>query len=110
MGHLNFPSQRKSAILQKRDTKQIIQDFRLRQSRQFLAIALTLFFLLLLTFLYKRSDLFGELKNTVFAAQAVIIASFIGFSYVNWRCPSCNKYLGSNIHRHTCKQCGSRLR
>jgi hypothetical protein len=96
--------------LQKRDTKQIMQYFRLRQSRQFLAIAVTLVLLLFLTLLYKRSDLFGEVKNTVFAAQAVIIAAFIGFSYVNWRCPSCNKYLGSNIHRHTCKKCGSRLR
>jgi len=96
--------------LQKRAAKKIIQSFRLRQSRQFLAIAVTLLLLLFLSFLYKRSDLFGELKNTVFAAQAVTIAAFIGFSYVNWRCPSCNKYLGSNINRHTCKKCGSRLR
>jgi hypothetical protein len=82
----------------------------MRQSRQFTAIAVTLVILLLLTFIYKRSDFFGDLKNSVFAAQAVVIAAFIGFSYVNWRCPSCNKYLGSNIHRQTCKKCGSRLR
>jgi rRNA maturation endonuclease Nob1 len=28
---------------------------------------------------------------------------------LNWRCPSCKKYLGKNINRHTCKQCGNRL-
>jgi hypothetical protein len=96
--------------LQKKDTKQVMQDFRVRQSRQFTAIAVALVILLLLTFIYKRTDFFGDLKNSVFAAQAVVIAAFIGFSYVNWRCPSCNKYLGSNIHRQTCKKCGSRLR
>jgi len=96
--------------MQKKDTKQIMQNFRLRQSRQFTAIAVTIVLLLFLTFIYKRSDFFGDLKNTIFAAQAVVIAAFIGFSYVNWRCPSCNKYLGSNINRHTCKKCGSRLR
>ena len=97
-------------MMQKRDNKQIMRDFGLRQSRQFLAIAVTLLLLLLLTFVYKRSDLFGEFsKNTIFAAQIVLIAVFIGFSAFNWRCPSCYKYLGSNINRRICKQCGTRL-
>lgn len=98
-------------MMQKRDNKQIMRDFGLRQSRQFLAIAATLLLLLFLTLLYKRPDLFGEFsKNTIFAAQIVLIAAFIGFSAFNWRCPSCNKYLGSNINRRICKQCGTRLR
>jgi hypothetical protein len=101
----------KIAMMQKRDNKQIMRDFGLRQSRQFLAIAATLLLLLFLTLLYKRSDLFGEFsKNTIFAAQIVLIGAFIGFSAFNWRCPSCNKYLGSNINRRICKQCGTRLR
>jgi len=97
--------------MKKKDHGQIMRDFRLRQTRQFLAIAVTLVLLLLFTMIYKRVDLFGEVsKNTIFAAQVVTIAAFIGFSSVNWRCPSCNKYLGSNINRHTCKRCGTRLR
>jgi len=97
--------------MQKRDDKQIMRDFGLRQSRQFLAIAATLFLLLFLTLLYKRPDFFGEFsKDTIFAAQIVLIAVFISFSAFNWRCPSCKKYLGNNINRHTCKKCGTRLR
>ncbi len=97
--------------MQKRDNKQIMRDFGLRQSRQFRAIEATLLLLLFLTFLYKRPDLFGEFsKNTIFAAHIVLIAAFIGFSAFNWRCPSCNKYPGSNINRRICKQCGTRLR
>jgi hypothetical protein len=97
-------------MMQKRDNKQIVQNFKLRQSRQFFAIAATLLLLLFLTLLYKRSDLFGELsKDTIFTAQILCIALFIGFSAINWRCPSCDKYLGSNINRRICKKCGARL-
>jgi hypothetical protein len=97
--------------MQKKDNKQIMQDFGLRQSRQFLAIAATLFLLLFLALLYKRPDLFGEFsKDTIFAAQIMLIVAFIGFSAFNWRCPACKKYLGTNINRRICKQCGTRLR
>jgi hypothetical protein len=107
---LLFSDKRKIAILQKRDDKQIMQDFQLRQSRQFLAIAVTMLLLLFLALLYKRPGLFGEFsKDTIFAAQIVLIAAFIGFSAFNWRCPSCKKYLGSNINKRICKKCGTRL-
>ncbi|KPK43810.1 MAG: hypothetical protein AMK74_06230 [Nitrospira bacterium SM23_35] len=95
---------------QERDTERIIREFRLRQSRQFIAIGLTLFLLLLLALLYTRSDIFGVFsKSTIFLMQIVIIALFIGFSALNWRCPSCNKYLGSDINRRMCKHCRARL-
>ena len=97
--------------MQERDNKQIMQDFRLRQGRQLLAIAVTLVLLLFLVLLHKHPDLIGEFsRNTVFAAQIVLIAMFIAFSALNWRCPSCNKYLGNDISRRICKHCGTRLR
>jgi hypothetical protein len=97
--------------MQKRDDKQILREFRLRQSRQFLAIAVTLVLILFLALLNKRPDLFGEFsRNTIFEAQIFVIAAFVGFSSLNWRCPSCKKYLGSDINRRKCKQCGTRLR
>ena len=106
-----FSGKRKIAVLQKRDNNKIMRDFRLRQSRQFFAIAVTLVLVLFLTLLYKRSDLFGEFsKDTIFAAQVMLIVAFIGFSAFNWRCPACKKYLGTNINRRICKQCGTRLR
>jgi hypothetical protein len=97
--------------MQKKDNKQFMHDFKVRQSRQFLAIAITLLILVFLTFMYKRGDFFGNFsKDSIFAAQLLCIFLFICFSALNWRCPSCNKYLGSNINRKTCKKCGTRLR
>lgn len=89
----------------------MLRDFRLRQSRQMLAVAIALFLVLLLAVLYKRPDHFGEFsKDTLFAMQLVLISAFIGFTAINWRCPSCKKHLGSNINRRVCKKCGTRLR
>ena len=97
-------------MIQKRDDSQIKSDFRLRQSRQLLAIAIALLGMVILALVYKRHDLFGEFpKSTIFGLQLVIIAVFAGFTAVNWRCPSCNKYLGHDINRRICKKCGARL-
>lgn len=83
----------------------------MRQSRQLFAMAITLLLLIFLVLLYKRPDIFGEIsKHSIFAAQLVLIAAFIGFSAVNWRCPACNKYLGSDINRRICRKCRTRLR
>ena len=96
--------------MQKRENNQIMRNFRLRQSRQFLAMALTLFLLLFLVLIYKRTDIFGEFsKNNIVASQIILIGVFIGFSAINWRCPSCNKYLGGDINKRICKKCGIRL-
>lgn len=94
-----------------KSNEKIIRDFRLRQNRQLLAIAVTLVLLLLPVLLHKRPDFFGEIsRDIIFAAQVVLIAAFIGFSVFNWRCPLCKKYLGSDINRRICRQCGTRLR
>ncbi len=97
--------------METKDRNKIVREFRLRQNRQFIAIAAALFLVLLSAVIYKRPDLFGEVpKDILFGAQAVIIAAFVGFSYVNWRCPSCAKYLGYDINRSICRKCGARLR
>jgi hypothetical protein len=98
-------------MMQERDNKQIMRDFGLRYSRQLLAIAATMVLLLFLAWLHKYPDLFGNFsKNTILAAQIVLMAAFIGFSAFNWRCPLCKKYLGSDISRRICKHCGTKLR
>jgi hypothetical protein len=98
-------------MMKQKDDKEIMREFGLRQSRQFLAIAVTILLILFIVLLSKRYDLFGEFpKDAILGAEILVIASFIGFSAFNWRCPSCNKYLGSDIHRHICKKCRTRLR
>jgi len=99
------------SMMRERGDKEIKREFRLRQSRQSLAIAVMLVLLLSFTFLYGRPDLFGVFsKKTIVGAQIVLITAFIIFSGFNWRCPSCNKYLGADIGRRICRRCGTRLR
>jgi len=95
----------------RKDDRQIIQEFEVRRGRQSVAIVVALFVVLFLAVLYNRPTVLGEFsKNTLFGAQFIVIAAFIGFSSINWRCPSCNKYLGSDMNRRVCRKCGSRLR
>ena len=103
--------ERKYAMTQKKDDKQVKQEFRVRQNRQFIAIAAALFGVLLCAVVYKRPDLFGTFsKGTLFGVQALVIGSYIGYTSQNWKCPSCRKYLGTDVNRRVCKKCGVRLR
>jgi len=97
-------------VRQKRDENEIKREFRARQNRQIVAITATMFVVLLGAVLYKRPDLLGELSGrTLFGLQAISIAAFLGYTAYNWRCPSCDKHLGSDVHRRRCTKCGARL-
>jgi len=97
--------------MSKKDSGQIMQDFGVRRGRQLLAMGVALFLVLFLAILHKRPTILGEFsKDTIFGAQVIVIASFIGFTNANWRCPSCNKFLGNDIGMRMCRKCGSRLR
>jgi hypothetical protein len=97
--------------MQKKDHEQIKQEFHKRQTRQIIAIAIAMFVVMLCAVLYKRPGVLGEYsKATLFGIQIVSIASFMVFTSVNWRCPACEKSLGTNIHKRGCKKCRTRLR
>jgi rubrerythrin len=94
----------------KRDDRKIMREYRARQSRQLIAIAAAMFLVLLGAVFQKRADLLGPIpQNVLFGLQAISIAGFLGYTFVNWRCPACGKLLGSNIHRQRCGKCGARL-
>jgi len=96
--------------MQKQDDNRIKQEFKARQTRQIVAMTIALFLVLLSAVIYKRPDLFGAFsKQTLFGMQAVTIAAFLAYSVFNWRCPVCNKGLGSDIHRQHCRKCRARL-
>jgi hypothetical protein len=88
-----------------------MQDFGVRRGRQLLAIGVALCLVFFLAMLHKSPTILGEFsKNTLFGAQVIVIAVVIGFSSFNWRCPSCNKYMGNDVGMRICRKCGSRLR
>lgn len=97
--------------MEKKDAQTIMRDFAVRRTRQAIAIATALFFVLLVAVLYKRPDLFGAFsKDTLVAVQVLAALALVNFTAFNWHCPSCKKYLGGDLNRRVCKQCGVRLR
>lgn len=97
--------------MKKRDAQTIMREFTVRRTRQIIAIATAVFLVLLIAVLYKRPDLFGEFSRGALAlTQGLLILAFVNFTAYNWLCPSCKKYLGSDMNRRVCRQCGTRLR
>ena len=41
---------------------------------------------------------------------AIVVATALIFSFVNWRCPACNRYLGRGWNPKFCPKCGVQLR
>lgn len=85
-------------------------EFAKRQGRQSVAIAAALLLVIVFAILYARPGWLGpNARGTIFSAQSVVIAAFIGFTYHNWRCPVCKRHLGGELHRNRCAKCQARL-
>ena len=48
---------------------------------------------------------FGLSWGPLFGMGLGLAAVLIVSSYMVWRCPACNKFLGMNRHVHACKHC-----
>ena len=96
--------------MSQKDEQQIIREFGVRRTRQLFATAAAIFAVFFLALIHERPSLLGAFsKNTIFGAQAIVIALFVGFSRYNWRCPLCGKFLRYDVSVHLCRHCGSRL-
>ena len=90
---------------------EIIAEFKKPRTRQLIAIAP---FLVAIFPLFMLEDagpdgLFGIPAIVIGpACIAVVIAMFI-FSFINWRCPACKRYLGKAMNPKFCQKCGARL-
>ncbi len=91
---------------QQRD-QQIRKVYAVRRSRQLIAIAVAISLMLAAALVYRRPDLLGAFSSsTLMKVQLLIILLFVNFTSFNWRCPSCGKYLGSDLGRKRCRKCG----
>lgn len=92
--------------------RQVIREFGRRRARQLAAVVAVIF--LMISLLWKMGHpgvLLGELsRSTVTALEVILIAGFVLFSSLNWRCPACGRYLGADINPRGCRKCGARLR
>ena len=91
----------------------IEEEFRRRRTRQWVAAVpgLVAFFALLVAADNSDSEqLFGLPAGVVFWIAIAVFAAYALFSFANWRCPSCSRYLGRAINPTFCVKCGTRLK
>jgi hypothetical protein len=90
--------------------KEITETFKRKRARQIMAVApFVLAFIALLSVEHNSTGIFGLPRNIVVGIAFALIISVLIFSFLNWRCPSCNKYLGKAINPKFCSKCGVQL-
>lgn len=88
----------------------IQEKFKKRRRNQI--IATTIFTIVMVTFLFASDYIEAMPIATIVAIAIVIVVVVIGvgiFSFNNWRCPNCNKYLGKSLRPKFCQSCGEKL-
>jgi hypothetical protein len=58
----------------------------------------------------EQQDLFGLPIAIWGPVLAVLLVGVLAFSFRNWRCPACDKYLGKAFNPSFCPKCGVALR
>lgn len=96
------------------ETSQIQQKFVQRRSRQ--RSLPVLFIVAVLGAALSQTKLGVLLFNAIglrdpipFFACVLLGVGVAVFSAINWRCPSCGKYLGNSMNPSTCGKCGIAL-
>jgi len=88
----------------------ISEAFKRKQARQIMAVGpFVLAFIAFLSAEHSSTGIFGLPRSIVLGIAFALIISVLIFSFLNWRCPSCNKYLGKAINPKFCSKCGVQL-
>jgi drug/metabolite transporter (DMT)-like permease len=89
---------------------QIIDEFRRRRTRQFVAAVPGIAGIILALMAVTHGSLFGIDGDLLALAGGSAFVAYAIFSIVNWRCPACSRYLGKGMNPSFCPRCGTRLR
>lgn len=88
----------------------IIKQFKIIKKKQYtITIPLIIISTLLLISTDNGFHFWGISKTFVLILAFSGIALALYFSFTNWRCPVCNKYLGKNGNPTFCPKCGVQL-
>ena len=92
--------------------EELRQDFTRRRTRQWLLVIPGILGVIILRTLPKSGDtgILGINTTVLLIAGIAIILGVIALTVINWRCPSCSKYLGRSINPKFCGGCGFQLR
>jgi hypothetical protein len=81
--------------------------FKKKRTRQIMAVGpIILAFIGLMSVENNPTGIFGLAPSTILVAAFAVIISVLVFSFLNWRCPSCDRYLGKAINPKFCSKCG----
>jgi bacteriorhodopsin len=88
------------------------QDFARRRKRQWLIVLPVLIAILAMRAAGDsgQTTFYGLPTSVVIGIGFAMVIGAIVFSLVNWRCPSCSKYLGKGINPSFCAKCGFKLK
>jgi hypothetical protein len=94
--------------------ERIIDQFLIRRKRRNLTLGILLLLLSLglpcsLYFLDENTSI-GVPKSLGIVFIAILFASLAIFEVLNWRCPSCRRYLGREDNPVYCPHCNTRLK
>ncbi len=90
----------------------IIAEFEKRRRRQ-LMVSIPAILLVVGGLVLRRTDLLDgyNIPMNIFGPAFLgVIVLMLGFSFYNWRCPGCKKYLGREISPRFCHRCGVQFR
>jgi Na+/citrate or Na+/malate symporter len=87
-------------------------EFAMRRRRQMTVVVPMLAAMIALVVLAEReSELPNDLlAQVMFFIPVALLLGGIVFSFNNWRCPACRKYLGKSLSPTFCSKCGIALR
>lgn len=91
---------------------EVKKQFKTRKIRQILVAVLVIPIIGILFYVRENPtiELFGLNYDQIGKFSLIIIGIVLVFSYYNWRCPSCKKYIGKKINPNHCDNCGVELR
>ena len=84
----------------------IVEEFLRRRKRQVIVIIPAVLAVASLVAADQSLALFGMPRSVMIGLALALIVGCVGFSFTNWRCPSCQRYLGKALNPKFCVQCG----
>ncbi len=93
------------------ETQDVKKEFKKRKKRQMIISfsLIPLIFLMLFLANHPENNFTGLSREALFYGfTGIFIIGFV-LSLLNWRCPSCRKYLGKQFNPKFCPKCGAEL-
>ena len=86
----------------------VVAEFQRRRKAQMMLVAPLILMFIGMAWLEDQPNgtLLGLPKNAVLGAGVALIMAVVVFSFRNWRCPGCGRYLGKTISPKFCQHCG----